>query len=253
MLKFKNMEENNADELNKLTICPNPECCSSGIFFLFSCPDRLTNLPGEFSVFMCKDCGFVFQNPIINQNYQENYRPKKVWHSQPNVKENQKSFLKNFFKKQILINHFSYPLDKKNFLCFLLTWPFKNFFKVSCFPDFKQNGKALEIGCSNGSFLREIQCLGWKTQAVEPDKESFLVATCDFGLSVENKKIEDCAFKESEFDAIIARMVVAYLYNPFETLQKMTSWLKKDGQLIFSIPYFFGMEFKWFKNFCYGL
>ncbi|MDD5738611.1 MAG: class I SAM-dependent methyltransferase [Candidatus Pacebacteria bacterium] len=251
------MIEINADEFNKLKICPNPECCSSGIFFLFSCPDRLTNSPGEFSVYKCKNCGFVFQNPRINLECQETYHPKKIWHSISNIesllKTNQNNSLKDFFKKQALINHFNYSFAKKNIFYFFLSWPFRRILKTFCFPNFQQGGKLLEIGCSNGYFLKEMQNLGWETKGVEPDQESSFVASNSCGLCVENKKIENCNFKESEFDAIVARMVLAHLYNPFETLQTITSWLKKDGQLIFSIPYFFGVEFKWFKNFCYGL
>lgn len=43
-------------------------------------------------------------------------------------------------------------------------------------------------------------------------------------------------------------MVLEHLYYPFESLENITYWLKPGGQLIFSIPYFEGFEFRFLKN-----
>jgi len=48
-------------------------------------------------------------------------------------------------------------------------------------------------------------------------------------------------------------MALEHLYCPDRAISKITKWLKPGGQLLFSIPYFEGFEFRVFKSYAYGL
>jgi len=234
-----------------------PYCFSENIIFLFEAPERLANLPGKFSIYKCKDCGLVFQNPRVKEEYIKlYYTPKLGYYNLPEDKiqnENVIYELKKFLKHQILINHFNYNLGKKNLFYFPLTFPFKKVLKIKGFPCFKKQGNLLEIGCSNGELLEEMKKLGWNVKGIEMNAKTATYAREKRNLQVYNKKIEDCNFNKGEFNVVIMNMLLAHLYNPFKILQNVTKWLKKDGQLIFSTPYFNGFEFMWFKEYCYGL
>lgn len=248
--KFKQVE------FEKLKKCPY--CSSKKIIFLFKSPDRLTNLPGKFSICKCNDCGLVFQNPRVKEKYIGLYYTNKLGYYNPpkdRVKnKNRTSIFRKFLKKQTLINHFNYNnLGKKNLFYLLLTAPFKRFLKINSFPIFKKEGNLLEIGCGAGIFLERMKKLGWRVKGVEMGEKTALYAQKEKGLGVYHKRIEECDFNEGEFDVIVMNMLLEHLYNPFKSLQNITKWLKKDGQLIFSIPYFNGFEFMWFKEYCYGL
>ncbi len=242
-LKFLPLEKM---EFETLTKCP---CCDSkDITLLFKAKDLLTQKPGEFFLTKCKSCKLVFQNPRIKEKDIINYYEAIGYFNKP--KENHKKKKNSFLKKETLNNHFGY--GKKSFF-----WPatffLKGFLLSKSYPSFKQGGKLLEIGCSNGAFLEELRGLGWQVKGIEMSESSARYAKEQRGLDVQNKKIEEGDFKENEFDCVIMNMVLEHLYSPFEVMEKITKWLKPKGELIISIPYFEGFEFWLFKEFAYGL
>ncbi|MEK7103917.1 MAG: class I SAM-dependent methyltransferase [Patescibacteria group bacterium] len=227
-------------------------CFSENLVFLFKAKDRLTNLPGEFSLCRCGDCGLVFQNPRVKKEFINHFYTKDIGYLKPHLEKKEVSRLKYFFKNQTLINHFFYK-GKKNPLYFLLTWPTALFLQIKSWPYFKENGKVLEIGCADGSFLEELKEAGWQVKGIELSEEVAKFARVARHLDVENKPIEEVSFEAGEFDVIISNMVFEHLYNPFEIIKKVSLWLKPKGELIFSIPYFWGFEFLVFESFSYGL
>ncbi|MCG2689966.1 class I SAM-dependent methyltransferase [Candidatus Parcubacteria bacterium] len=246
-------------EFETLTKCPY--CASKDIALLFKAKDLLTHKPGEFFLTKCLKCGLVFQNPRVKEKDIGFYYEDIGYFNQPKEKQNlekenkaKPSFpfsLKEFLKKQTLQNQFGY--GRKSRLSWFLSWSFKGSLRAKSYPSFKQGGKLLEIGCSNGVFLKELQGLGWQVKGIEMSQESSTFAREKRGLDVENKKIEECFFQNNEFDCVIMNMVLEHLYAPFGALKKITSWLKPRGELIFSVPYFSGFEFRFFQEFSYGL
>ena len=245
-------------EFETLTKCPF--CSAKEIVLLFKAKDLLTQKPGEFFLSQCQKCTLVFQNPRVKEKdigfYYENINyfqePKQAFlkKEKQSFRKNTLSIFKDFLKKQALINHFAYG-GKNAF--WLISLSFKKALLAKSYPCFVKNGKLLEIGCSNGVFLEELKNLGWQVKGVEMSRESSQYAKEKRGLDVQNKRIEECDFRENEFDVIVMNMVLEHLYSPFDALQKIAQWLKPKGQLIFSLPYFKGFEFQFFKEFTYGL
>ncbi len=244
---------NQFEELKK---CPNPNCSSSELVFLFKANDYLSGQGGEFYLAKCSKCGLVFQNPRVKQEFIGQYYTQKLGYYNPKQatkKQDIKAKIKYFFKKQTLINHFNYPLAKKSFLFFCLSLPFKRWLKVAGIPQFKTNGLALDIGCSHGEFLEELKNLGWLVFGIEMDEKVANYAKNERGLEVVNKRIDDFDFENKKFDVITMRMVLEHLYNPFEILNKIGQQQKPKAELIFSVPYFWGIEFMIFKKYTYAL
>ncbi|MEK7103995.1 MAG: hypothetical protein AAB842_01170, partial [Patescibacteria group bacterium] len=145
-------------DFENLSKCPY--CFSQNLIFLFKAKDRLTNLPGEFYLCRCGDCGLVFQNPRVKEKDIGTYYTDKLGYYNPPAKQTKQTVrtkAKIFLKNQILVNHFNYPLSKKTFYFFCLVLPFKRWLKVAGFPEFKSNGSILDIGCSHGEFLEEMK------------------------------------------------------------------------------------------------
>ncbi|NQU82933.1 MAG: methyltransferase domain-containing protein [Parcubacteria group bacterium] len=244
--KFKQIE------FEEIKECPF--CSSEQIKFLFSAPERLTDLPGIFSVYQCQECGLAFQNPLVREEYIGLYYTERLGYYSPSAnKDKEPHGLKKFLTEHILVNHLKYDFKKKNIFLLFLTLPLKRFLKTRIFPDFKQGGKFLDIGCAGGRLLSRMKKMGWDTTGIEMHKKTANYAQEQLGLKVFNKRIEDADFPEQEFDAIVMSMVLEHLYHPFMSLEKITKWLKKDGQLIFSIPYFNGFEFNRFRGYSFGL
>ncbi|PIT97704.1 hypothetical protein COT77_00135 [Candidatus Berkelbacteria bacterium CG10_big_fil_rev_8_21_14_0_10_41_12] len=234
-----------------------PYCSSKKINVFLIAPNRLTSKKGTFFLSKCADCGLVFQNPRIKKEYISDYYTDELGYYHPPLPKKKLYFISQFKKiiyKSSLINHFDYSnLGKKNFLKRILTIPFKRKLKIDLLPNFMENGKLLEIGCSHGARLEKLKKLGWKVEGIEMDKKSAEFAQKEKGLNIQIKKIEELSFKKNSFDVVIMSMVLEHLYDPLGTLKRITGWLKPGGQLLFSIPYFEGFEFSVFREYSYGL
>ncbi len=218
-------------------------------------------MPGTFYLTKCENCGLVFQNPRVKEEqihlfYKDSlgyYNPPQ---SQIEKIENEDWLVrfKKYLYRQILVNHFGYTnFGNPHFLFKILTFPGKRRLKISLMPKYVQGGRLLEIGCSYGGRLEALKKLGWEVKGIEMDRKSSEHALRAKKLNVENKRIEEVDFQSGTFDVILMSMVLEHLYSPFELLKKVTKWLKPDGQLIFSIPYFEGIEFQIFKEYTYAL
>lgn len=221
---------------------------------LFSAPDRINNIPGKFYLSKCQNCGLVFQDPRIKEEFISSYYPDRTGYYQPVVRT------KNYFKKNvtqlILINFFGYNnLGKKNIFKKIILYPiYLIFFRSKSLPIYVDNGKLLEIGCSHGAKLEEMSEFGWETEGIEPNKKAADYSVNVRKLKVKNKNFpKDIILPNNYYDVVIMEMVIEHLHRPVESIQKISQTLKKGGQLIFSIPYFNGFEFKMFGRFSYGL
>lgn len=245
-------------ELEKFKNCPY--CNSENLQIILHAPDRITGIPGTFSLSRCENCKLVFQSPRISEEehllLNEPFVETQYALSQKKKTVKLSGFkrFKKFLYTQTLINHFRYTnFGKKNTLLAIATFPIKRLLRVELIPYYVKGGTLLEVGCSEGAYLSTLRNNGWDVYGVEVDRESVEKARRKHNLNVQNTKIEDVHFEENKFDVIIMSMVVEHLRNPFSALEKITTYLKPGGQLIFSIPYFEGLEFQFFREYSYGL
>ncbi len=114
---------------------------------------------------------------------------------------------------------------------------FKRTNLVDMLPSVK--GKVLDIGCAAGGTLEYLKSKGASyAVGIDIDKEAISIAEKKnldlvFAGNVEKDKMP---FPEKEFDCIIMADILEHLYNPWEILKKMTSYLKDDGYMLLSIP-----------------
>ena len=216
---------------------------------LFSARDLLTGLPGSFSICRCEKCGLVFQSPRPKERYIHLFYPDDLGYF---TAQSKGMPLLEKIEQTVLTNYYGYP-GKKSIFDKIATYAFYAYiYKSRSIPNYRKNGALLEIGCSNGTKLESLKKLGWKTTGIELNKKAAKTAI-EKGLDVWIGSIHDFDFPKESFDVIILDMVLEHLYAPDKALEKLTGWLKKDGQLIFSIPYFDGVEFRIFKEYSYGL
>jgi 2-polyprenyl-3-methyl-5-hydroxy-6-metoxy-1,4-benzoquinol methylase len=245
------MENDKFERLNQCVYCK-----STNLEDLFSAPNRFSQSKEKFALSRCKKCKIVFQNPRVKEEYIGDYYDDDLHYYMPDTAKKNQGFgfkLKSIISKYTLINHFNYKhLGGSNFVIKLLTAPFKSKISINILPTFIANGRILDIGCSHGANLIRLKDLGWSVEGLEMNRTSAELAR-QLGLSVQICKIEDASFLNNYFDGVIMCMVLEHLHNPFESLKKLTSWIKPGGELIFSIPHFEGFEFSFFKEYAYGV
>jgi 2-polyprenyl-3-methyl-5-hydroxy-6-metoxy-1,4-benzoquinol methylase len=100
-------------------------------------------------------------------------------------------------------------------------------------------GKVLDIGCAAGGTLEYLKSKGASyTVGIDTDQEAIRIAekkNLDL-VFTGNVEKDDLPFLENEFDCIIMADILEHLYNPWETLKKITYYLKNDGYMLLSIP-----------------
>ena len=113
----------------------------------------------------------------------------------------------------------------------------QRFDKYVCFLPYAGKGaRLLDVGCGNGRLMLQLQAVGWQVCGVEPDPRSSAQARAA-GLDVRDS-IEEDAWPESYFDAIVMNHVIEHLQVPLETLSKCRRTLKPGGQISVATPNF---------------
>ncbi len=98
----------------------------------------------------------------------------------------------------------------------------------------RRHGRLLEIGCSRGHLLTELEVRGWDVNGIDVAATSVTEARGRCRGEVWHGEPEDCPFEPGSFDRIAMFDVLAHLPHPVRTLQTVSSLLKPRGQLVLS-------------------
>jgi len=222
--------------------------------------DLYNRIPGEFRVVRCRNCGFVYTNPRPYGGELSKYYPDDTGYFIPTLPKGRSQNLNELRKRignKLLAWYGGYShLSNINAVEKVLLLPLyllmKRNLEVRGIPRFHQNGRLLEVGCSYGSYLKEMKELGWEAAGVEPNRKAAEFGGKELGVRIINDTFEDAVLDE-KFDVIAMRMVLEHLPSPSKALKKACELLKRDGELIIIVPDFSGIEFRLFKQYCYAL
>jgi 2-polyprenyl-3-methyl-5-hydroxy-6-metoxy-1,4-benzoquinol methylase len=100
-------------------------------------------------------------------------------------------------------------------------------------------GKVLEIGCGSGATLAYMKMQGASyVVGIDTNKVAIDLASkrgLDLALVLDVEK-EELPFNKKEFDCIVLADVLEHLYNPWDTLEKVTTFLADNGHILISLP-----------------
>lgn len=230
-----------------------PICDSQDHKSIISSKDYYNKIEGTFHVNQCQECNFIFTNPIPQAEHIQKFYPDSSGYYQP-VKPASTGFSYEL-KKKVLINYLQYP-GSKNLIHKIILFPLFLFYRtkwrIQGYPKFEGNGSILDIGCSYGSFLYQLNQLGWKTKGIEMNQNAVDYGRKALQLDIDRLTLDDYDSNEL-FDVITMRMVLEHLERPISILKKCHSLLKPGKQLIVSVPDFSGFEAKLFKEYAYTL
>ena len=95
--------------------------------------------------------------------------------------------------------------------------------------------RLLDVGCGNGTFLRDMRDAGWDVFGIDPDPGA-VEAARETGASVEEGLLTPETFAGQEFDAITLSHVIEHLPDPTATLSICRDLLKPGGHLWIATP-----------------
>jgi 2-polyprenyl-3-methyl-5-hydroxy-6-metoxy-1,4-benzoquinol methylase len=173
--------------------------------------DLNLNIPGEFRLVQCNECGFVYLNPrptsdSINSIYPDEY-------DQYTRSAKNDPFLNRLDR--------GYGLEKR----------------VKAIIRHKKSGRLLDLGCATGNFLEMMRDHpGWEVYGVEPNATASDYARNQLGLNVKTGFLEQVDHPDNYFDVITLWNVLEHLADPLSALKRIYELLKPDGILIFNTP-----------------
>lgn len=228
-------------------------CNSSDFSEIMSSKDYYNQIPGEYHIVKCNNCGLIYTNPRPTKQNIAEYYPDNAGYYEPKA-ANFNNF-RNRIIYRIYREYMNYPGRKNFFVKILLLpvflWIYRDI-KISGIPKFKKHGNLLDVGCSYGSFLYKMKYLGWSVSGLEFNKKA-----ADYGRNYLKLNIKNADFDffetNEKYDVITLRMVLEHVFSPKDTLLKVYKLLNNNGQIIFSIPDFNGFESKLYKNYAYTL
>jgi 2-polyprenyl-3-methyl-5-hydroxy-6-metoxy-1,4-benzoquinol methylase len=166
---------------------------------------------GVFQVVECSQCGLVYVTPrlkpeVLPKVYDENYwssdSPKEAGYA--DYRSDGALYLKTFEKRYELVQRFT-----------------------------DGEGRALDIGCAAGFFLKTLHDRGWHVDGVELSAEIAAHAQQEFGFDdIHVGMIETSPFQKGSYDLVSMWDVVEHVPEPLPFLQESVSYLKDDGILI---------------------
>lgn len=155
----------------------------------------------KLRVVKCKDCGLVFQCPVILNELKQYYkeRPKTIE-------------MANTFRRRRMES----IVERLNNMI-------------------KGADRLLDVGCGWGYFMNLMRKEFPKVEGVEPNKDQ-----ADYlkeeGFNIHQTVYSDSLFDENVFDVITFIQVLEHVGDPLKTVKASYRHLKKDGILVIDVP-----------------
>lgn len=179
--------------------------------------------PDLFRIVKCQNCGLEYLSPRPKNRYIGKYYDTE-------------SYWGKSLDKQVLQFNWKIVRDKE------LSIVYANIFSKYA------KGRILDVGCGTGEFLTKFKEEGWDVLGTELSKEACLYAKKVYGLHIMQGDLLDLHLKSNQFDVVTLNSTLEHLYEPFETIKKVSKLLKKGGLVVITVPNIDSLGVKIFKE-----
>lgn len=209
-------------------------CGSKDAQFALRLKDRFYNLPGEFTMVRCRQCGLFYLNPRPSESSMPHYYPE-TYYSYENfaaipVRTHFSGFT-GYLKRKIFDMH-SLPGSALRF--FFVQWHSNWRWFYAANPTV-QKGRMLEIGCGAGQTLLFFKQFGWEVVGSDISSEAARTGAQN-GITILRG---DAAYKtlpQNSFDFIWMSHTFEHLRDPRAMLELCKKILKPEGKIVLTIP-----------------
>ncbi len=231
-------------------------CGTDGYDLYEGLEDLMFGVPGKWSIRKCPSCGLTWlKNQPVIEDVSKLY---KSYYTHTTF-ELSDSALVRVINRGIPARHFGYnpkePYSKIGACLLSGVGPFRELgAQAVMWQKAQEGGKILDLGCGAGGNLYKFQEMGWQVSGTEPDPKA--VAAAKKLLKTDDifeGFLEDAAFEENAFDALVSSHVLEHLFDPLVTLEECYRVMKPGAQLTFSTPNIESLASQQFKEYWRGL
>jgi SAM-dependent methyltransferase len=109
-------------------------------------------------------------------------------------------------------------------------------------------GRALDVGCGDGSFLAALAQRGWDVYGTELSASIAASAWQRLGDRIRVGEVEAAAYPEASFDLITFWHVLEHLNNPRNALAEARRLIKPGGRVLVGVPNIRSFQAQLFKE-----
>lgn len=169
-------------------------------------------------VMRCNSCELVFTNPQPNETdiqsfYEDDYHSNL---RQPGASE----------------KAFGYKFD--DYCDWLL--------------NYTKPGKALDIGCATGLFVKKLQDRGFQAEGYEGNAASAAWGRSNFGVNIHAGLFNPRASQAGSYDLITLCDVLEHTVNPLEYLRAVRHLLRPCGHVMVTFPHIWSVESLYYRG-----
>jgi 2-polyprenyl-3-methyl-5-hydroxy-6-metoxy-1,4-benzoquinol methylase len=235
-----------AGGLESVELCPVCGHDKRSLLYRDLVDDTFRAAPGSWSLWQCSLCHSAYLNPRPTRDAIHLAYANYYTHKQPEPKADYAALRPIFKVRRRLLNGYtnwrygtgSSPSSKWGILAALALpgarkipdLEFRHLPKL-----YGGGGRLLDVGCGDGTFLRQAQSCGWDVVGLDTDT-AVVASAVQQGLAVFRGGIEYFAEGSDMFDVITLNHVIEHLHDPVQDLSKCYTLLKSGGQLWIETP-----------------
>jgi 2-polyprenyl-3-methyl-5-hydroxy-6-metoxy-1,4-benzoquinol methylase len=178
-------------------------------------------------VVKCRNCGFVFVNPV--RNFKSLILDGPVLGDYPSnlITSSNPAFITGSWEEPIIQEYMSEEEGRR-----------RNARQALALIAEETNRPAnlLDIGCFCGLFLSVASEAGWSCFGIEPLVMPAIYARSHFGLHVTTGTLKADSFARDFFDVVTCFQVFEHLLDPELELSMIASMLKPGGIILIEVP-----------------
>lgn len=112
---------------------------------------------------------------------------------------------------------------------------------------FPGGGRALDVGCGQGTFLELLRKEGWEVQGTERSPDSACRARLS-GLPVSVGEVQRGQFPDHSLDLVTLWQVIEHLYDPAVLMRRIHPMLRNGGMVAISTPNIESLQARVFRE-----
>jgi SAM-dependent methyltransferase len=228
---------------------PVPHCCLCGSArncTMLTNYDRWHRQPGCFRLVRCRDCGLVRLSPRPSPESLDVYYPDGEYYAfrpgcEPGADRVRRAERLRGALREALLTKLGYPepfSPRVAQFISAISPPMvvrRAHYDDDGFPTFVAGGRALDIGCGNGDFLRILRRHGWGVFGVDISPAA-AAAAARLDIDVHVGPVETLPPGTGPFDLIRMSHVIEHTCDPMTTLRQVAALLTENGSLYIETP-----------------
>ena len=233
--------------LERVAACPL--CGSTHSQPIMPVRDRYMGVPGAFGLVRCPGCGLVMLSPrpvtadlrryYPDDDYVAYQAPESTMpRDRPDLAGRARDAI-----RAIVLRDLGYATPPVSWLArafapvVVPTFRWWGTYGMPMrFPRFVEGGRALDIGCGNGSYLSYLKRHGWGVEGVDLSGAAARAARDAFDITVRVGGFDDVELAPAAYDWIQMHHVIEHLPNPVASLVRVFELLKPGGALYVETP-----------------